>query len=123
MIRVGIPPFLECSSKGDKRFSAFSARIRRRGNKSIEELYQAYKVFDGGVTGLTWQEAKGKKPINIEECKVFYTQLWTEYIQENPELLKILKIYNGLSDIFGQPGHQCQATVLWNIRNTFSGVS
>lgn len=48
MIRVGNAPYLECSSRGDKRFSAFYARIKSLGYKSIEELYQAKKVFANG---------------------------------------------------------------------------
>lgn len=122
MIKHGANPFLECSSKGDKRFSAFFARIRGRGNMSIEELYQAFKIFPGGITGLYWQGAKGKTPINIDDCVKFYDTLWKEYIRENPEYLDILKSYEGLSDIYGQPGRQCQATTLWKIRNSNSFV-
>ena len=32
----------EISSNGDKRFSAFSAKIKRFDNLTIEELYQNY---------------------------------------------------------------------------------
>jgi hypothetical protein len=114
MIRHGEAPYLECSSKGDKRFSAFYAKI---GSKSIEELYQSYKVFDGNVTGLSIKEAKGRKAINQENASLFYKSLWQLYIYRNPELLLVLKEANGLSDIFGQEGHCCQATELWEIRN------
>lgn len=117
MIRHGEAPYLECSSKGDKRFSAFYARLEDSGN-SIEELYQAYKKFEDGSTGLSWREAKGKKAVNQEECAKYYSRLWDMYIWENADLLPILKEANGLSDIFGQEGHCCQATELWRIRNT-----
>lgn len=117
MIKHGIAPFLECSSKGDKRFSAFFARIKGRGNRSIEEIYQGAKVFQDGKTGLTWQEAKGKHCLNMEYCAELYLHLWEEYIAENPDLLVIIKEASGLSDIFGQHGRQCQATSLWHIRN------
>lgn len=113
MIRHGEPPYLECSSRGDKRFSAFHARVR---GKSIEERYQAAKVFEDGSTGLTWREAKGRKAVNQEECAILYGQLWAEYIQTNPSLLTVLRSARGLSDMFGQPGHVCQATELWRIR-------
>jgi sulfatase maturation enzyme AslB (radical SAM superfamily) len=116
MIRHGQPPFLECSTRGDKRFSAFNARIRARGNKSIEEIYQAAKVFDKGVTGLTWQEAKGKKAVNAEEVTKLYSELWNEYIKENVELIEVLVQATGLSDMFGQPNHCCQATELFRIQ-------
>ena len=42
MIKHGNPPYLECSSRGDKRFSAFYARIK---GKTIEEIYQSAKIF------------------------------------------------------------------------------
>jgi len=42
MTIYGRAPFLECSSRGDKRFSAFYARVN---GCSIEEQYQAAKIF------------------------------------------------------------------------------
>jgi hypothetical protein len=115
MISFGSAPFLECSSKGDKRFSAFYARIKRRRGQSIEELYQARKVFEGGVSGLSPKEAKGKLPINIGDCRAYYTQLWEEYFDENPELLLEISQYNGFTDVFGQQGHACQAEEIYRI--------
>lgn len=115
MIRHGEPPYLECSSIGDKRFSAFHARLPN--GKSIEELYQAHKVFEDGSTGLSWKEAKGRKAINQESCAWWYSHWWDVYIEQNPELLEVLKKASGLSDTFGQEGHVCQATELWRIRN------
>lgn len=116
MIKHGKPPYLECSSKGDKRFSAFYARIIAKDNKSIEELYQAAKVFEDGSTNLSWKEAKGRKAVNQEYLSKYYDNLWIEYILENKHLAKVLVNYSGLSDIFGQAGHNCQATTLWKIR-------
>ncbi len=117
MIKVGYSPYRECSTKGDRRFSAFCARIKSRNNRSVEEIYQASKIFDDGSTGLSWREAKGRKSVNIKEVSKLYSELWDEYIEENPELLDVLKNSSGLSDIFGQPGRQCQAIELWRIRN------
>ena len=117
MIRHGKPPYLECSSKGDKRFSAFYARIKGRGNQRIEDIYQAAKVFEDGTTGLCWKRAKGRKAINQEEVTQLYSKLWDEYIAENPELLHVLHQATGVQDLFGQPNHCCQATELWRIRN------
>lgn len=117
MIRHGSAPFLECSSKGDKRFSAFHARIRARGSRSIEELYQAAKVFSDGSTGLDWRAAKGKTAINMLEVHALYSKLWDEYIAENPPLLQVVLAATGVSDIFGQEGHACQASELWRIRD------
>jgi hypothetical protein len=117
MIRHGEHPFLECSSDGDRRFSAFFARIRGRGGKTIEEIYQAAKVFRNGDTGLPIDEAKGFRPVNVKECAELYATLWDEYIAENPRLLQPLLHARGLSDRFGRKGGVCQATELWRIRN------
>jgi hypothetical protein len=114
VIRHGEAPFLECSSKGDKRFSAFYAKVN---GKSIEEQYQGFKQFADGTTNLHWKQAKGKQAINQAEANVFYSQLWDQYIAQHPELLAILKASSGVSDIFGQENHCCQATELWRIRN------
>jgi hypothetical protein len=115
MLRHGEPPYLECSSRGDKRFSAFYARIRSRGGRSIEEIYQSAKVFDGGSTGLSVKQAKGRIAINHQELSDLYLRLWCEYLIENPGLLGVLQAASGLSDMFGQKGHNCQATALWTI--------
>ena len=116
MIRHGNAPFLECSTRGDKRFSSFHARPASLHGTSIEEAYQAMKVFEDGSTGLTWRAAKGKRPINAELCAVAFAKWWREWVNEQ-DLLPILRNASGLSDMFGQSGHQCQATTLWAIRN------
>lgn len=116
MIRHGQPPYLECSGRGDKRFSAFHARLN---GQSIEEVYQAHKIFEDGSTGLHWRQAKGRRAVNMTECAALYSALWNVYILEKSHLLAVLKAASGLSDMFGQSGHCCQATELWRIRNTF----
>lgn len=116
MIKHGEPPYLECSSKGDKRFSAFYAKMSFAPFKTIEESYQASKIFEDGSTGLSIKEAKGRKAINQEFCSKYYSKLWDQYISEN-NLLPVLKAASGLSDMFGQEGRCCQATELWRIRN------
>ena len=117
MLTFGKPPYLECSSRGDRRFSAFYARVRQYGNRNIESVYQAAKKFIDGSTGLDWRAAKGRACINQEEVAKLYRSLWRVYIAENPDLLKVLRRAKGLSDVFGQPGHMCQAEELWRIRN------
>lgn len=116
MIRHGVAPFLECSSRGDKRFSAFFAHVVRYGD-TIENIYQGKKVFPDGSTGLDWRAAKGRRAVNQEECAAWYSHLWDQYIFETPPLIAVLRDASGLSDMFGQPGHCCQATELWRIRN------
>lgn len=114
MIQIGKEPYYECSSKGDKRFSAFYAKVDGR---TIEDRYQAAKVFEDGSTGLSWREAKGRKPINLEEINKLYKDLWRTYLKNNPHLIRGLKQQSGLSDIFGQKDHNCQALTLWELRS------
>lgn len=118
MIKHGVAPFLECSSKGDSRFSAFYARIRSLGNRSIEDLYQCSKIVNGKPI-THWRLGKGKRPDNAEYCAQYYSWLWDCYIKENMQMGHVLASASGLSDIFGQAGHQCQATELWRIRSYF----
>jgi hypothetical protein len=122
MLRFGSAPFLECSSKGDKRFSAFYAKLQSHGGKSIEDIYQASKIFEDGVTNLTWREAKGKKAINQVQLVSIYLKLWEEYFKENPHLLEAIRPYNGFSDIFGQPNHNCQAEAIYYIWQNLTQV-
>lgn len=116
MISHGIAPFLECSSKGDIRFSAFHARLRSFHNYSIEEIYQGAKIFVDGTTGLSWKLAKGRAPVNAPLVQKLYSLLWNQYIIENPKYMDDLIAATGLSDIFGQVNHCCQATELWRLR-------
>ena len=122
MITHGRPPFLECSTRGDGRFSAFRAQIRGRGNLTIEEIYQSAKVFEDGSTGLGIWRAKGRHASNAAEVLRLYGQLWDEYMSENPHLLPVLTAASGVSDIFGKPRSACQATELWRIRNKALGL-
>jgi hypothetical protein len=119
MIQHGEAPYLECSTAGDSRFSAFCARVECRGGKTIERIYQAAKVFSDGLTGLDPRNAKGRRASNQEEVNVLYEQLWREYIAENPDLVDVLLRASGLSDKFGKLGHMCQATVLWKLRGEY----
>lgn len=121
MICHGVPPFLECSSAGEKRLSAFYAQVGACGGRTIETIYQASKIFEDGVTGLNWRDAKGRRAINMDSCIELYSWLWNTYINENKDLLTLIKSASGLSDKFGQPGHCCQATELWRIRNALGG--
>lgn len=114
MMQYGKSPFLECSTRGDKRFSAFCAIVN---GKSIEEQYQAAKIFDDGSIGLHWKDAKGRRAVNATECATLYENLWRQYMSEHSELLDIIKRASGLSDIFATKDSVNQAQVLWKIRN------
>lgn len=116
MMKLGQAPYLECSTRGDRRLSAFVATPQSLGGKTIEVAYQAMKILEDGRTGLWWKEAKGKRAVNQAECSKAYDLWWLEWVrQEN--LLPILQAARGLSDMFGKAGSVCQAEVLWRIRN------
>jgi len=93
----------ECSSAGDKRFSALFA-VHPSG-KTIEELYQ---LDIKGYRAITtdWRQAKGKPPINgktAEELWEEYLLLWREWVMVNTDLILELrdKAKNGvLTDRF-----------------------
>lgn len=112
MIKHGQAPYLECSSRGDRRFSALYASVN---GMCIEQQYQEAKVFADGMPRHMW-DAKGLRAVNQDKVRALYSSLWNQYIIEHPELLMELRNATGLSDVFGQPGHACQATELWRIR-------
>lgn len=114
MIRHGEAPYLECSTRGDRRFSAFGAKVY---GATIEELYQLSKVFADGTSPTNWREGKGRHAVNAEALAELYELLWRFYLAQHSYLLSVLQEASGLSDLFGQKGHVCQATVLWKIRN------
>ena len=124
MIRHGQAPYLECSSRGERRLSAMFASPSSLNGKTIEEAYQSAKVFTGVPFGtLSWREAKGRRASNQKECAAIYARLWDEYIAENHFLLDMICSATGLSDMFGAPGSVCQATELWRIRNKYLAFS
>lgn len=65
----------ECSSAGDKRFSAFYAHLGEKyKHRTIEQVYQCdVKGFDPG--GYNWRLGKGKSAKNGKSPE----QLWEEY--------------------------------------------
>lgn len=116
MMSFGEAPYLECSSKGDKRFSAFYARVERNGiRRSIEDWYQRAKILDDGSRPVDWRDGKGKVPRNVTEVRELYRELWILYFNQNPDLLAVIAEYKGFTDIFGQPGHACQAEEIYRI--------
>ena len=104
-------PYYECSSKGDKRYSAIYAKL---DNRSIEEIYQLdIKGYRGKVNH--WKEAKKKPPLNIsyEEAYIEYRELWIKYFNNNPNLyFEIREKAKGktITDMFGvTPINQARA--------------
>ncbi|AMN31342.1 DarT1-associated NADAR antitoxin family protein [Clostridium perfringens] len=127
---------LECSSKGDKRFSALYAKVKVNGVlNSIENHYQNSKVFKNNkgefITYNDWKKGKGKKPIAfliegyllpLNYGTMFYNLLWYKYLKCNKELEKILEQYDYYSDLFRVKGaYVCQADVINEYMNYSNG--
>lgn len=118
---------LECSSKGDKRFSALYAKVSVNGVfDSIENHYQKSKVFKDENGKLiqydNWKMAKGKMPIafNISGYylplrfgSMFYSLMWYKYLKANPSLENVLEQFDIYNDIFkSKNSYVCQADVI-----------
>jgi len=110
---------LECSSKGDKRFSAFYAKIKIFGKyDSIENHYQLSKRI-GEFIPTTWRDVKGKKPTHlhiggfdydIKYTQAWYDLLWVKYLDNNPDLVNYAKTFDKFTDMFKSKGTiVCQA--------------
>lgn len=110
---------LECSSKGDKRFSAFYAYVKVYGKlTSIENHYQgAKKFYDETIIN-----PKGKKPdymqigakkLDIKYLTAWYKLLWVKYLDQNQELVEYAAQFDDYKDMF-KTKHvkNCQADVI-----------
>jgi hypothetical protein len=112
---------LHCDSGGDKRYSAFCARITVFGiEDSIENHYQLCKRF-GNTKPKTWRDAKGKTPTHIEinghkfEVRFlsqYYKLLWLRYLDENPKLVEYANQFDKFVDKFKGKSINCQADVI-----------
>lgn len=113
---------LECSSRGDKRFSALYAKVYVNNvYDTIENHYQKSKLFED-ENGLLkqvnhWSEAKGRKPVAflINGYKfplsfgvMFYKLLWYKYLKANPELEEVLLEYDDYNDMFEPKNAYCR---------------
>ncbi|MFF2532178.1 DUF6977 family protein [Brevibacillus sp. NPDC058079] len=126
---------LECSSRGDKRYSALFANVlvnldgKERFN-SIEAHYQNAKEFldDSGnyVQASDWKEAKawqksGRKAVRvniygrilpIDFLTYYYKLLWVKYLDANPQLVEFAKQFDDFTDMFKGNSKNCQADVI-----------
>lgn len=81
----------ECSSRGDKRFSAFYATLA--DGRTIEEHYQCdVKGYDPG--GVNWRLGKGKPALH-EGTDLWsgYLQLWRDWAEANPVAMDYLYVH------------------------------
>lgn len=109
----------ECSSRGDRRFSALFARMP--DGRTIEMHYQCdVKGYQPG--GTNWRLGKGKPPLDPSvDLYAAYKALWLEWAEnhkpEMRELYEAAKKTGGvLSDMFAS-GPISQARALADILN------
>ena len=109
---------LECSSKGDKRFSALYAKVEFNGIcDTIENHYQRCKRKYNNS-----KVKKGEKPdyIIINQYKLpikylspFYKFLWFIYLEEHKELVTYASSFDSFTDMFvGKNTVNSQADVI-----------
>ena len=122
---------LECSSKGDIRFSAFGARVKVFGvEDTIESHYQKSKViitgYDANGNIVSHVAGKGKKPSAIRLCRrigpydyfdvkylsAWYSLLWVKYLDAHPELVTYAMQFDDFHDMFRGKCINCQADVI-----------
>ncbi len=113
----------ECSSKGDKRFSAFGAYMP--DGRTIEAWYQCdVKGYNPG--GTDWQAGKGKPPVVPYlpgQMYQAYLGLWRLWAVRNPglmvELYEQAKQHRVLTDMFAAANEDSinQARALAQILN------
>lgn len=79
----------EVSTLGDRRFSAFNAKMQ--DGRSIEVHYQCdVKGYQPG--GHNWRLGKGKPPLNPQtDLWQEYLSLWRSWASLNPSLMQELK--------------------------------
>ena len=111
---------LECSSRGDNRFSALYAKVTIKGKEqSIEEWYQnAKRTADGKRAGkgnhfdyITDPFTGDKLP--ADQASNLYKGLWITYLTKNPDLVEYAKGFDEFHDMFrGKNTVNCQADVI-----------
>lgn len=114
------PKVLECSSRGDRRFSALFAQVTIKGKtQSIEEWYQGSKRdLDGKRVGKGKPFAYIVDPftgdrLSGKEATSLYRGLWITYLSKNPELVKYAEQFDEFHDMFkGKNTVNCQADVI-----------
>jgi O-acetyl-ADP-ribose deacetylase (regulator of RNase III) len=131
-----LPATLECSSKGDKRFSALNAKVNVNINglnvfETIEVHYQKAKEFldeDGNfVKASDWLEAKewqkkGRNAVRVnihgiifplDFLQQYYKLLWVKFLDANLELVTYASQFDEFTDMFrSKKSLNCQADVI-----------
>lgn len=109
---------LECSSRGDKRFSSFYAYVDFLGEyDSIEHHYQNCKRdYNGNKVGKGVKVHHiiiNNKQLSSSYLSAFYKLLWIKYLDKHQELVTYAKQYDDSNDMFKGPHTMnCQADVI-----------
>ena len=96
---------LECSSKGDKRFSALYSKVLYEGKlSSIESIYQKSKRRKDGSVCKKGEYVEymviNNNRLESRFLTPFYKLLWVKYFDNNPELVEYAKDFDSFSDMF-----------------------
>lgn len=108
---------LECSSAGDKRFSAFYTMVDMFGvTESIESHYQAVKRNAKGNYCRKGEKVdhiiiKGHK-LDVKYLTPLYILLWVKYLDKHPELVAFASQFDDFNDKFRGKCVNCQADVI-----------
>lgn len=104
------PHVLECSVRGDKRFSAVFAKVSINGEeKSIDEWYQSAKRSeDGGKVekGCPFDHIVDpftNTKLSIKDAHDLYRGLWIKYLKDNPDLVEFASKFDEFTDSFYDP--------------------
>lgn len=116
---------LECSTKGDKRYSAYYAKVDVFGVvNSIENHYQLSKRV-GNYIPTDVMAVKGVTPthfvinkygqelvFDVKYLSSWYKLLWYKYLDSNPELVKYAQDFDEFTDMFKGHSVNCQADII-----------
>ena len=105
---------LECSSAGDKRFSAFYAKVEFNGIiDTIEKHYQNCKRNNNGQPCKKGEKVSyivlNNNKYPAELLTPLYRYLWYKYLKNNPELVSYAKQFDKFNDKFRGKCVNCQA--------------
>lgn len=96
---------LERSSRGDRRFSDVSARVRVLGrDATIAEHYRLASRFAPGTWRGRWPtyfEIGGVR-LPVEMSHALYDLLWVKYLDAHSELVAVAAAYDGFHNAFAR---------------------
>ena len=105
---------LECSSAGDKRFSAFYAKVTFNGvYDTIENHYQQCKRDANNNPCRKGQRVAycviKNKQLPATYLTAYYRLLWLKYLKEHPDLVEYATQFDEFTDKFRGKAINCQA--------------